>query len=754
MSLRPHALGSLVKRKVDRWRKPVFVASWVLIAKLILSGWICGADAQTAGVEEPFRVMILRNTSQYIPAAILEDRGMQEAFAVKGPGRVEFFIETMDTMWFHRSEIEPEFLSLFRKKYGNRKIDLLMAAGADALDFTQRFHDILLPGVPTVFFNVAEDTLRGRVVQPHIAGVVLRFNLPGTLDLAVRLQPDARRIVVVSGTSAYDRNWLRRARDVLRAYEGQFEVSYWDGQPLEQLLKNLRKIPADTIVLYLAVSGDGSGRTYAPADIARQIAAASVAPVYGVLETYLGQGIVGGAFTSFEAHGKLAGEVALRVLAGEKPEDIGVQPSPQAVANVDWRNLRRWGIDESRLPPGTVVRFSSLSMWEQYHWYIIGALAIMVVQAVLIAGLILHRARRRWAEKELKESQEFMELSTSAGELGLWVRDLKQGDFWANPRLRSLFGFGENDLLRFDDVLDRIHPDDRARVVAEAEHAHQAGVAFEGEFRVIVPDGKERWLAAKGRTVGEPSQNSGRRMGVVFDISERKRAEQDLSAALVEIRDLKERLEEENIYLKEEISEVKGFDEIVGKSDVLKYVLSRVEHVAKTDATVLLQGETGVGKELIARAIHEKSSRSNEPYVKVHCATWPEALVESELFGHERGAFTGADRQRKGRFELADRGTILLDEVGELPLGTQTKLLRFLQEGEFERVGGSTTIKVSVRIIAATNRKLHDEVSARRFRQDLFYRLNVYTITIPPLRDRREDIPLLVAHYARQIGER
>ena len=245
-------------------------------------------------------------------------------------------------------------------------------------------------------------------------------------------------------------------------------------------------------------------------------------------------------------------------------------------------------------------------MWEQYHWYIIGALAIMVVQAVLIAGLILHRARRRWAEKELKESQEFMELSTSAGELGLWVRDLEQGDFWANPRLRSLFGFGENDLLRFDDVLDRIHPDDRARVVAEAEHAHQAGVAFEGEFRVIVPDGKERWLAAKGRTVGEPSQNSGRRMGVVFDISERKRAEQDLSAALVEIRGLKERLEEENIYLKEEISEVKGFDEIVGKSDVLKYVLSRVEHVAKTDATVLLQGETGVGKELIARAIHEK----------------------------------------------------------------------------------------------------------------------------------------------------
>ena len=172
-------------------------------------------------------------------------------------------------MWFDRSEIEPEFLSLFRKKYGSRKIDLLMAAGADALDVAQRFHDVLLPGVPIVFYNVAEDALRGRGIQPGMTGVVLRFNLPGTLDLAVRLQPDARRIVVVSGTSAYDRNWLRRAREALRAYEGRLEVSYWAGQPLQQLLENLRKLPADAIVLYLAVSGDGSGRTYSPADIAR-----------------------------------------------------------------------------------------------------------------------------------------------------------------------------------------------------------------------------------------------------------------------------------------------------------------------------------------------------------------------------------------------------------------------------------------------------------------------------------------------------
>jgi PAS domain S-box-containing protein len=740
------------KNNAHSWIKPRGIITWLWIVILVSSG-ICRADIKAKKIEEPFRIMILRNTSQYLPAQILQDRGMQAAFGARGPGQVEFFVETMDTLWFERSEIEPEFLSLFRKKYGNRKIDLLMAAGADALDFAQRFREVLLPGVPIVFCNVAEDTLAKREFGPGIAGAVLRFNVPGTLELAMRLQPNSRRVVVVSGTSAYDRNWLRRAREALRAYEGPLEISYWTGQQLEQLLVNLRKLPADTIVLYLAISADGSARTYSPADMARQVAAASAAPVYGVLETYLGQGIIGGAFPSFEAHGKLAGEVALKVLTGENPETIGVQLSP-SVATIDWRVIRRWGIDESRLSADSVIRFRSPTMWEQYRWYIVAALAIIAVQALFIFGLIFYRARRRRAEAALRESQELMELSTNAGELGLWARDLECNDLWTNPRLRFLFGFGQDDVLRLEDMIDRIHPDDRARITVEVDRAQRTGESFEDEFRVLIPHGPERWVATKGRTVAETTGNGARRVGVMFDITQRKRAEQDLKAALLEIQGLKERLEEQNIYLEEEISEVKGFDEIIGKSDALKYVLTRVEQVAKTDATVLLQGETGVGKELIARAIHEKSSRCDGPHVKVNCATLPEALVESELFGHERGAFTGADRQRKGRFELADGGTILLDEVGELPPGTQAKLLRVLQEGEFERLGGSSTIKVRVRVIAASNRKLPDEIAAGRFRQDLFYRLNVYPITIPPLRERREDIPLLVSHYARQIGER
>lgn len=240
---------------------------------------------------------------------------------------------------------------------------------------------------------------------------------------------------------------------------------------------------------------------------------------------------------------------------------------------------------------------------------------------------------------------------------------------------------------------------------------------------------------------------------VVFkDISERKQTEQKLLKAFQEVDQLKERLQEQNIYLQEEICQDHNFGEIIGQSPPVQLLLQGVQQVAATDATVLILGESGTGKELIARAIHQRSARSEKPLVKINCGAISAGLVESELFGHEKGAFTGAVGQRKGRFELADGGTLFLDEVSELPLDTQVKLLRALQEQEFERVGSSTPIRVDVRIIAATNRDLLERVSQGAFREDLYYRLNVFPLEMPPLRNRASDIPLLVQHFIQQAA--
>jgi len=238
----------------------------------------------------------------------------------------------------------------------------------------------------------------------------------------------------------------------------------------------------------------------------------------------------------------------------------------------------------------------------------------------------------------------------------------------------------------------------------------------------------------------------------------RKRTDEQLKKQLVEIEELKQRLEKENLYLREELREEMGFEKIIGSSDELKYVLFRVRQAAPTDATVLILGETGTGKGMVAHAIHGLSNRKERPMVTVNCAALPANLIESELFGREKGAFTGAYARQAGRFEVADKGTIFLDEIGELPLELQSKLLRVLQDGEFERLGSAKTVKVDARVIASTSRDLKEEVSAGRFREDLYYRLNVFPVSIPPLRKRADDIPQLVRHfvdkYTRKSGKK
>jgi len=350
---------------------------------------------------------------------------------------------------------------------------------------------------------------------------------------------------------------------------------------------------------------------------------------------------------------------------------------------------------------------------------------------------------RKRTEEKLREDEREIRRITDAIPQTIAVLNPSGVPIYANQALLDYTGLTIDDVISSDFRARIFHPEDLERLHDEREAALLRGLPFEIEQRALRKDGRYRWFFIQFNPLQDEHGEIIRWYATGTDIDDRKRNE--------------ERTQNENLVLREEIDRSSMFEEIVGSSEPLRRVLSQVAKVAPTDSTVLILGETGTGKELIARAIHKRSNRSGRAFIRVNCAAIPASLIASELFGHEKGAFTGAMQRRVGRFESADSGTIFLDEVGDLPPETQIALLRVLQEREFERVGGSQTVPVDVRVIAATNKDLSAAVAEGTFRQDLFYRLNVFPIQIPALRERVDDIPLLVeylidryAHAARK----
>jgi PAS domain S-box-containing protein len=355
-------------------------------------------------------------------------------------------------------------------------------------------------------------------------------------------------------------------------------------------------------------------------------------------------------------------------------------------------------------------------------------------------GAVTDITERKAAEDKIREQEiEVRQILDLAPQL-VAVYGPNRECLYANRVMLEYLGLSLEEWRRRFKFGAALHPDDFERATGHFDLSASNGAGFESELRLRKGDGSYRWFLSRCNPVCDGKEQVKRWYLALTDIDERKRAE--------------EKLQQENVALREEIDKASMFEEIVGTSRSLKAVLSRIAKVAPTDSTVLITGETGTGKELIARAVHKRSQRSGGPFVSVNCAALPPTLVSSELFGHEKGAFTGATERRLGRFEMADGGTIFLDEVGELLPDTQAALLRVLQEREFERVGGGRPVQVDIRVIAATNRDLNADVANGPIRQDLLYRLNVFPIEMPPLRERKDDILMLVEYFVQRYANR
>ncbi len=357
------------------------------------------------------------------------------------------------------------------------------------------------------------------------------------------------------------------------------------------------------------------------------------------------------------------------------------------------------------------------------------------------------------AEREIRQRERQYRLLIETMNDGLAVIDEKGILSYVNEKCCEMLGYSKEELIgrplkEFLDVSERDIFEERFVLKKDGEEKE----FYEASF--LQKSGEKLYTIVSTTRIHGPNGQFKGSFGIITDITRRRHMERELKKAFLEIKQLKDRLEAENIYLREQVEVKNTYSGIIGQSEAIKFVLSQVEQVAETDSTVLILGETGTGKELIAQTIHNLSTRKGRPMVKVNCAALSSNLIESELFGHEKGAFTGALSKQMGRFEIADKSTIFLDEIGELPLELQSKLLRVLQSGEFERLGSSKTIHVDVRVIAATNRDLVQAIQNKSFRKDLYYRLNVFPIHIPPLRERKEDIPLLVWSFVAEFGKR
>ena len=509
------------------------VASIALAALLLCCSFAMGATpGQVRNV-----VLLTPDSAEGAPGGVLFRQSLRAAFAANSSDPIQIRTEYLDLSRFQRDPRERRILVDFLKqKYAGQRIDLVIAGLSSSLDFALQFRQELFPGVPIVFAGLDQQEVEKRSLPTDVIGVPIKMDLAGTLALALRLQPATRRVFVVTGSSPFDAFWERVARQTFRSSEDKLELVYLSGLPMVDLVKRVANLPDRSIVLYLHVFQDGAGQTFIPAKVLEVLAATANAPIYGTVDSYLGHGIVGGRVMSFEMEGKNAAALGLRILSGERPEKMSVSDISPNLNMVDWRQLRRWRLDEENLPPGTDVRYREPGLWDLYRWHIVGAISLFALQTGLLVALLVQRARRRRADLR------FWQVVATAP-YGVIMVDLDGRIAMANAQTEKLFGYPPAELI--GQSVEMLVPE-------RFRPHHAADRARFSDAPVVRPMGAGQELFARRKDGSEfpveialsPAQPSAGRLvlATIVDISQRRQAEENLRLSQLELRRLTGRL--------------------------------------------------------------------------------------------------------------------------------------------------------------------------------------------------------------------
>ena len=475
--------------------------------------------------QRPRRILLLEGLTATQPAGVRTLEAFKNRLRERGVENIEMFIEFLELGRFPGPAHETRTAHFLAEKYSENPPDLLIPISRGALAFLLQYRSTIAPNTRIVYCCTAASAVTAMNVPRDVIGVATEYNWLKTLALAERLQPDARNLVVISGASDFDRAWQEDARRQLEGHLQRYSTRYLAGLPYEEMLQEVSHLSRDTIVLLVPVFEDGSGRPRLPPEVAADVSRLSSAPVYAPAATFFGLGIVGGYMDSFEAHGMAAADLALEILSGRDPATLPAVTEPPHKYQIDARQLARWRLSESNLPPQSVVQFREPTLWERYHYLVIGVLAAFVLQSAVVTFLLFQMRKRKQAEISLKESEDRLAFAAAAANIGIWHLDVATNDFWSTEHCRSILGLADHASLNLNTLLNAVYPDDRHGLANALKSAADDGLVVDSEFRIGACGQEIRWLSARGHCVFHDSGKPLGISGIFADITARKTAE-------------------------------------------------------------------------------------------------------------------------------------------------------------------------------------------------------------------------------------